>query len=138
MNIGQNNFLDTVIATLSIMSLLFLPDIHVSNSLPILQLIDAILPLVVVQLFLKRSEIAIFKFHWFLILFCVYILFTIGINFKQNSANDLFEIYKFIKFGIFFTWASTLKFSVTIKHLIKPVFIILCLINLVQDRKSVV
>lgn len=116
----------------TLFSILFIPDITITASLPAIQVLDVILPVLVLGIITKKDQIIWQNYYLFLLITTAYILLTMGINSRFGMLRDYFEIYKIYKFLIvilFFTIIDIRKF---INTWIKPFFVGICLINLVH------
>lgn len=132
MNGLVSNKLKLIVAGLIMASVLLLPEIKLSSSLPTIQFIDIMLPFVMLILFIERKYIELSKFYYIAIAFFFFILGTIFLNNRQDSLRDFFELYKLIKWvvvALFFTRVDLLIFT---KHYIKPIFVLVVLANMLH------
>jgi O-antigen ligase len=113
-------------------SLLFLPGIKIKQQMPELQVIDFILPFLVLLLFIERKNIEWKNFYYFPIMISVSIVISILINIKFNALNDFFELYKVIKFSIILLFFSFIPYRFFLKKWVLIFFIISVLINIVH------
>lgn len=114
----------------TLFSILFLPDITVSTSLPAIQVLDLILPFLILGIISKKQQIIWHNYYVFLIFTTVYILLTMGINARFSILRDYFEIYKIYKFLIVVLFYSIIDIRKFLNTWIKPFFIGICLINI--------
>lgn len=113
-------------------SVLFLPDFHLKSSWPAIQLIDFLLPILAVYVFIERKHVQGKMFFIGLAVFALLMLVSMGINGRIFVFQDLFEVFKLIKFSLivaFFTLVPTATFCRT---WLKPMFIALVGFNLVH------
>lgn len=118
------------IAGLTLFSILFLPDITLTPKLPAIQLLDIILPLLLLGIILKIKSVIWHNYYFFLLLFSAYILLTMGINSRLGTLRDYFEIYKILKFLIVIIFFTLIDIRLFLKQWVKPLFAAICLINL--------
>lgn len=119
-------------AGLTLFSILFLPDITLTSKLPAIQLLDIILPFLVLGIIMKIKSVIWHKYYFFLLLFSAYILLTMGINSRFGILRDYFEIYKILKFLIVIIFFTLIDIQLFLKQWVKPLFIGICLINLLH------
>lgn len=117
-------------AGLTLFSILFLPDITLNSKLPAIQLLDIILPFLLLGIILKIKSVIWHKYYFFLLLFSVYILFTMGINDRFGILRDYFEIFKIFKFIIVIIFFTLIDIRLFLQKWVKPLFVGICLINL--------
>ena len=121
-----------ILAIVIFITLLFFPFIRVADGFPGFEIIDILLP-VLLLLFIKNySKIQHKKIYLFLAGFSGYVLLTIAINGRLGQLRDYFEIIKILKFGMvifLFSFVSTKEFS---EKWIRPVFIALVVLNFVH------
>lgn len=120
------------IAGFIIFSVLFLPSISIGENFPTIQIVDFLLPFLVIILFLNRTTLVYFHYYIFLISFAVYIGVSIAVNGRLNQFQDLFEIYKMFKFLILILFFSNVNLSELFSKIIKPFFIVLVGINMIH------
>ena len=130
MNGLVSNKLKLILAGFIMASVLLLPEIKLSSSLPSIQFIDIILPFVLLVLIIERKLIEISKFYFIAIAFFFYILFTIFLNNRQDSLRDFFELYKLLKWILVALYFSRIDAVVFSKQYIKPIFIVLVIANM--------
>lgn len=121
-----------MLAAVIFVTLLFFPFIRVSDRLPGFEIIDILLPVLMI-LFLKNyRKIQHKKIYYFLGGFCGYIILTIIINSRLGEIRDYFEIIKILKFGLvifLFSFISTKDF---LNRWIRPVFVGLVVFNFIH------
>lgn len=113
-----------------LISVLCLPDFHLKQGWPAVQLVDMLLPFVGISLIIKFKEIPLHAYWIIIALFCAYIPITMHLNGRTGVIADYFEIYKLLKFSaiiLFFTLLDYERFS---SMWFKPIFIGLALVNL--------
>lgn len=131
----SNTILDKTIPAISgiiFVSLLFFPPLRLSSSLPTVELIDLLLPVLGLIIFLKRKEIVQKKFIYLTLVFGFYIFLTISINGRLEALRDYFEIFKILKFAsiiVLFSFVTPIHFM---NKWIKPAFVVLVIINLIH------
>ena len=111
-------------------STLLLPDFHFSASLPAFQLLDLLLPFIILLLFVQRKSINWNVYHIFIGFFVIYILLTMAINGRLKQSRDYFEIFKFLKFGLVIILMSLTDAKHLLSLWVKPLFVILVILNL--------
>jgi O-antigen ligase len=120
------------LAGLTLFSILFLPDITISPKLPAFQFVDLILPFLLIGIILKIKCLIWHNYYFFLFIFSAYVLFTMGINGRFGMLRDYFEIYKILKFLIVIIFFTLIDIRLFLKQWVKPLFIGICLINLIH------
>ena len=113
-------------------SVLFLPDFHLKSSWPAIQFIDFLLPILTVYVYIERKHVQGKMFFIGIAAFALLMLVSMGINGRIFVFQDLFEVFKLIKFSLivaFFTLVPTAAFCRT---WLKPIFIVLVGFNLVH------
>ena len=103
--IKKINFL---FALLTVLSITLIPSFTISENLPAFQLLDILLPFLVVLIYVQRAELVVHKIYKYLFLFSFYILFTIFWNGRMAEIRDYFEIYKIFKFTCVILFFSTI------------------------------
>jgi len=128
-------FLKKIIPVLSgivLISVLFFPPIRLSKSLPVIEFIDLLLPVLAVFIFIKRREIEQKKFLYLVLGFAGFIFITIIVNSRLTFMRDYFEILKIIKFLIVIVLFSFINPENFLKKWIKPAFVLLVVFNLIH------
>jgi O-antigen ligase len=115
---------------LSLFSILFVPDISISSTLPVFQVLDLILPLLFVGIIFKMKTIIWHNYYFFLIFASIYVLFSMAFNSRLGIMRDYFEIYKIYKFLIVIIFFTLIDARLFLRTWIKPFFIGICLVNL--------
>ena len=120
------------LAGFSFIAVLFFPSLSFSSTLPKIQVVDLLLPFITLYLLLRRKEIVERKSIYILLIFAAYVFVCIAVNSRLGQVRDYFEIFKLIKIallaGLFTLSGSTDLF----KKMLKPVFVGLVLVNLIQ------
>jgi O-antigen ligase len=116
------------IAILILLDAYVLPDIRLNSKLPAFQLIDFLLPLLLLLLapthrVLKQSWWAGWTF-----VFAAYMLIPIVVNGRISVFNDYFELYKIMKLGLLFILFQATP-RVLFRRFIQGSFVVLILIN---------
>lgn len=120
------------VAGLTLFSILFLPDVTISPTLPTIQYADLLLPILIAGIILKIKCLIWHKYYFFLLIFSAYILFTMGINSRFGMLRDYFEVYKILKFLIVIIFFTLIDIKLFLKQWIKPLFVGICLVNLMH------
>lgn len=126
---GQN--FNKLISLLFIVSTLFFPDIHLSIHLPAIQVNDFFIPIITYIVFSKYLITNFKQYFNFLIAFSCIIIISIIVNYKNNSINDVFEIYKILKFTVVLFFFSN-EFNYNIKKALLYSGILIGLINILH------
>lgn len=113
-------------------SILFLPDLYLSKSLPAFRLLDFLLPVLLIIIVLKRKEIVWRPFYIFIGIVVLYIFLTMIINGRLAMTRDYFEFYKIYKFFLIVVFFSIIDGLTFLKTFIKPFFLLLVLLNLIH------
>jgi O-antigen ligase len=108
-----------------------LPDIKLNASLPSLQILDFLLPIIFVVIWIKRKTITPNYYSLIPLIFSFYILFSIFISDNYRDLNPYFEVYKMLKVALLIVFFSLINFDF-IKNLIHFLFGLLVLINLLH------
>ena len=132
MNGQMLNRIGLFLGGLILFSLLFLSDIHLGKELPAFQIIDFLLPFVVIYLFMRRTELKWQNYYVILLLFCVYIPISMFINGRLNKVIDYFEIYKMLKFLLIILLFTFIDFKQFSTRWLKPLFYGLVILNFVH------
>ena len=125
--IKKINFL---FALLTVLSITLIPSFTISENLPAFQLLDILLPFLVVLIYVQRAELVVHKIYKYLFLFSFYILFTIFWNGRMAEIRDYFEIYKIFKFTCVILFFSTIDISNFYKKILYPIFGMLVVFNI--------
>lgn len=125
----SNKFL-FFLAGLVIATLLLFPAIKIADNFPVFQFVDFLLPFITIFLFVKRKEIVWNRYFSILGLFLIVILISIVFNNRLGQFRDYFELYKIIKFSLIILLFSFVSITQFTTYFVKPVFIILCIVNL--------
>ena len=115
-----------------LISILFFPDIHLSQSLPAFQVVDLTLPFTTLLIFLQRKRLKIHSYYLVFIVFAAYIPITMAINGRLSVVADYFEIYKLLKFLILIMFFSLLEYKTFTKQWMKFLFITLAVVNILH------
>jgi O-antigen ligase len=108
-----------------------LPFIPVSSTLPKFSASDIFFPVIAMLVLWKNKIKDLLYISGFTItlLFSVYILFTILMNYNSNSYRDYFEIFKYFKFGFVFVFFATLTFEFNYKKIFNVIFYFILIFN---------
>lgn len=115
-----------------LISILFFPDIHLSQSLPAFQVVDLTLPFTTLLIFLQRKRLKIHSYYLVFIVFAAYVSITMAINGRLSVVADYFEIYKLLKFLILIMFFSLLEYKTFTKQWMKFLFITLAVVNILH------
>ena len=120
------------LALLVVLSITLIPAFRFSEGGTAIQLVDFLLPVIAGVVYIQRDQIKFRTFYKFLILFGIYILFTILWNGRFAEIRDYFEIYKLVKFGVIILFFSVIDLSNIYRGIIYPVFWGLVVFNLLH------
>lgn len=130
---GQTlNKLNLFLGGLVLFSILLFPDFVVKSSLPRIQFVDFLLPVIMLVIFLQRKLLIVSLLYKILAVFFGWILLTIMINGRIDQLRDYFELYKILKFGCIIGLFSLLNFEDVFHKILKPVFLLLVVVNLLH------
>ncbi|GAB5416314.1 MAG: hypothetical protein Crog4KO_11020 [Crocinitomicaceae bacterium] len=115
-----------------IVSILFVPDIHLKSGWPAFQCVDFLLPIVGVTLLMRGKTLNLNKYWILFLLFCAYIPITMHLNGRTGVISDYLEIYKLLKFGILILFFGLLDYGSFSKHWFKPIFVAVTFVNLLH------
>lgn len=124
--------LSHILGGILLVTILFLPDIHLKSSLPAIQIVDLLLPLVGMLLLVNRQAISKTMYWLIPLVFCLYIPVTMFINGRSHAVSDYFEIYKLIKFVMLILFFSLLDYRTFAQQWFKPIFLVLVTVNLLH------
>jgi len=122
--------LNKIISFLIILSILLFPDIRLGESFPSIQFIDFLLPLIAYVVYIGRKQLVWNRFYSFILVFCVYIVFTIFVNERLNFLSDYYELFKMLKFLLIILFFSIIEIDNFKKHVFYPTFVFLVVFNL--------
>ena len=105
-----------------------LPDIKLNASLPSIQIIDFLLPIIFVIIWVKRKTITPNFYTLIPLVFSLYIIISIFITDNYKDLNPYFEVYKMLKVALLTVFFSLINFN-AVKNLVHVLFGILVLIN---------
>ena len=125
----MNKKLSISLCWLIIGSITFIPAIKIKEQLPSIQVIDLILPFIVITLYLNKHLLTWRKLYTTILIFSGYILFDIVLNNLTANTNSYFEIYKVFKFLIIILFFSCLPLNKYFNKVIYPIFYILIIFN---------
>lgn len=128
---GLTKFNLSILGFFLVFAAVLLPDIKLANSIPRLQTIDFLLPLIAVIVWIKRKELPPIYFSLIPLVFSLYILISIFITKNHEDLNPYFEIYKMLKIALLIGFFSLINFK-EIKNFIHLLFGILVLVNLLH------
>lgn len=128
----MTNFISLFLGGLILISALMIPEVPLSMSLPKFQLVDFLLPFTVLIIILERQRLKLHHLYFVLAAFVVYIPITMWVNNRIGATRDYFEVYKFIKFILLFTFFSLIDVREMLQKLIKPVFIVVVVFNILH------
>jgi O-antigen ligase len=127
-----NKSFNYILALLIILSVTLIPDIRLANNFPKLQLIDFLMPFIIGAIFFNRKSLVFHKLYGAIILFGIYIIFTILYNGRYQVFRDYFEVYKLIKFLIIIIYFTTISIDKLKQRVLYPAFIGLVVFNLLH------
>lgn len=123
-----NFFLGGVI----LFSLLLLPNLSINSSLPDFQLIDFILPFVLLLLFTQKKQLKWQLIYKLLLVLMFYVFLVIAINGRIYELRDYFELYKLVKFGAVILFFTLIEFKPFFKFWVKPIFVLVVIGNIIH------
>jgi O-antigen ligase len=126
-----NNF-SSVIGGILIVSILFLPDIHLKAGWPAFQLVDFLLPIVGITLIVKWTELRMHRYWIVFLLFASYIPITMHLNGRTGIISDYLEIYKLLKFAILILFFALLDYQGFTSKWFKPLFLGIAFVNILH------
>lgn len=132
MNGAMTDRLKIIFGGFIVCSVLFLPDLHLKSSWPAIQVIDFLLPILAIYVFIERKQVQGKLLFIGIGVFAVIMLLSMAVNGRIFVIQDLFEIFKLVKFSLivaFFTLVPTAAFGRT---WLKPMFIALVGFNLLH------
>ncbi len=132
MNGAMTDRLKIIFGGFIVCSVLFLPDLHLKPSWPAIQVIDFLLPILAIYVFIERKQVQGKLLFIGIGVFAVIMLLSMAVNGRIFVIQDLFEIFKLVKFSLivaFFTLVPTAAFGRT---WLKPMFIALVGFNLLH------
>jgi hypothetical protein len=121
-----------ILVFIILLSLFFCPDIKINESTPAFQPIDFLLPFLLFYVFTRKKEFRWNNFYFLLLFFAIYIFFTMLINQQIGVVSSYFEIFKILKFALVILFFDLIEFKTRIDSWIKPIFILLAIINLLH------
>ena len=130
-NIFNEKFITMTVGLLFI-TVIFFPFIQVHSSAPGFEVIDFIMPFLLLIFLSKWKSYPSKKIYFFIALFGTYILLTIAINGRLGQIRDYFEIFKLIKFAAVIGLFTMVSYNGFLKKWIKPIFVGLVLFNLIH------
>jgi O-antigen ligase len=128
---GLTKFNLSILGFFLVFAAVLLPDIKLANSMPRLQTIDFLLPLIAVIVWINRKELPPIYFSLIPLAFSLYILVSIFITKNHEDLNPYFEIYKMLKIALLIGFFSLINFK-EIKNIIHLLFGTLVLVNLLH------
>lgn len=132
MNTDTLKKLSPYLAGFAIVSVLFFPSVSLSSSLPRIELVDLLIPILGIYLLIRRKEITDRSSIFILLGFSAYVVLTMAINGRLGQMRDYFEIFKLIKIALFIGLFSLSESLTTIRKLIRPIFVALVVVNFVH------
>ena len=108
---GLTKFNLSILGFFLVFAAVLLPDIKLANSLPMVQTIDFLLPIIAVIVWIKRKELPPIYFSLIPLVFSLYILVSIFITKNHEDLNPYFEIYKMLKIALLIGFFSLINFK---------------------------
>jgi O-antigen ligase len=121
----------TYLGVLIVFTSLCLPAITLRSTLPSIHILDICLPVMLVFIWMNKSQLATGYGAWIPFVFSGFVLFTIVIQGHHTSYSDYFEVYKWIKFGLAIWFFSLLDYTL-FKRFIPWIFGFLLVLNAVH------
>ena len=119
------------VSIIVVFSFLFLPPFRIKSSLPAVELIDILVPVLGVVLAFRIRNLHPRKFYILVGGFAVYVFITIIANSRLGEVRDYFEIFKLLKF-ILLVGLFSLSGILRDLKLVKPLFVGMVIVNLLQ------
>jgi O-antigen ligase len=121
----------TYLGVIIVFTSLCLPAITLRSTLPSIHILDICLPVMLVFIWMNKSQLATGYGAWIPFVFSGLVLFTIVIQGHHTSYSDYFEVYKWIKFGLAIWFFSLLDYTL-FKRFIPWIFGFLLVLNAVH------
>ena len=128
---GLTKFNLSILGFFLVFAAVLLPDIKLANSMPMVQIIDFLLPIIAVIVWIKRKVLSAIYYSLIPLFFSIYIIISIFITKNYEDLNPYFEIYKMLKIGLLIGFFSLINFK-EIKNLIHLLFGLLVFVNLLH------
>ena len=113
-------------------SVLFLPDLHLKASWPAIQVIDFLIPFLAYSVLWNFPSTGTKSYFIGLGVFALLMLISMGVNGRLLVIQDLFELYKLLKYGLIVAFFAQLPIREFLKVWLKPMFILLVGINVLH------
>lgn len=128
----QKEIFTNTIGGIILISILLFPPVVFKKGVPAIELLDFLLPFLLVYIVVRRKEILVTKSLWLIGILMAVIFLSMAINSRLGEIRDYFEYIKLLKFGcliILFSWIDAGDFM---QKWIKPIFIALTIFNLIH------
>jgi hypothetical protein len=113
-------------------SVLFLPDVHLKASWPAIQVIDFLIPFIAYSVLRNFSSTVAKSYFIGLAVFALFMLISMGVNGRILVIQDLFELFKLLKYGLIVAFFAQLPIREFLKVWLKPMFILLVGVNVLH------
>lgn len=114
--------LNYILSLLIVLSVTLIPEIKLASNFPTFQLLDFLLPFILVSIYLNRENFEFKKLYLGILLFGAYIIFTILLNGRYTAFRDYFEVYKLLKFLVIVVFFATTSVYKIKQRVFYPVF----------------
>ena len=129
--LGRNELSISFLGFFLLFAAVLLPDIKLNAFMPAIQLIDFLLPLLLLVVWINRKNNTIRFYSFIPLVFSVYIFISIFITNNYSDLNPYFEVYKMLKIALLILFFSLINFN-SIKKFIHVLFGVLVFVNLLH------
>lgn len=129
--LGRNEFSISFLGFFLLFAAVLLPDIKFNAFMPAIQLIDFLLPVLLLVVWINRKNNTLRFYSYIPLAFSVYIFISIFITNNYSDLNPYFEVYKMLKIALLILFFSLINFN-SIKKFVHVLFGLLVLINLLH------
>ncbi len=129
MNGAMNDRLKILFGGFIVCSVLFLPDVHLKSSWPAVQLIDFLVPFLAISVLRSYASTLTKSYFIGLGVFALLMLLSMAINGRIFVVQDLFELYKLIKYGVIVAFFAQVPIRELLNVWLKPMFVLLVGVN---------
>ena len=129
--LGRNELSISFLGFFLLFAAVLLPDIKLNAFMPAIQLIDFLLPLLLLVVWINRKNNTIRFYSFIPLVFSVYIFASIFITNNYSDLNPYFEVYKMLKIALLILFFSLINFN-SIKKFVHVLFGVLVFVNLLH------
>ncbi len=122
----------TFLGAIFLISVLFFPDLSLGNSYPAIQFADLLLPLLIGSVLPQIKTLPPPRIYSAFFLLIAAILLSMAVNGRLLILQDLFEIFKVLKWAIVVLFFSTLSIEHVYQQWVKGLFLALMAVNLLH------